>query len=241
VCRPVQLSLLVAAAFTATATRAQIAKNGARYVFHIKTHAGMKVVYLIRANFTPPPAAQAPAKPISVVTPVVGVVTGITKDVSTVDFTFGPPLLNGQREGEARSLRMKVDGQGRTVGAPAPGLENLFGNLPTRPLKVGDSYTNKQTISFAGIPLTVDAHYVFVGEKTVHSHHVADFTISISGSGSLPGPQGGASPFRINGSGAMRVGADDGLTAHSSANITAVIGQNSPPTRLKVSTTIDRK
>jgi len=235
-------ALFAAMALTATAARAQVTHTGGVYQFHINVHPGTKINYVIIVHSTPPGAAQpSQSTPIAVTTPIIGVVASVQNKIATFKIMYGPSVVNGQPRGEARELEMKVDNRGRPVGAPVPGLENVIGNLPDKPLQVGDSYALEQNINFAGIPFSVNNRYTFLGPKTVKGQRYADFSVAVSGSGNLPGPQGGSIPFKIQGGGSMRIAVSDGLTTHTAGDLNVLINPSANPTKMKVTTTIDRR
>jgi hypothetical protein len=116
----------------------------------------------------------------------------------------------------------------------------MMDDLPDKPLKVGDSYGFKHDISFSGIPFAVNIRYKFLGLKTVEGQRCAEFTFTISGSGSVPA-QGAPAPFTIQGNGTMLISVADGLTTHSGGDLYILVNQAGTQMKLKVTTTIQRK
>lgn len=240
---PTAVSICIAGLMLmAGAARAQVTQKGAVYEFHVRLKPGAKLDYAMKVNTTPPGSSkQSPPKPISVTTPLSGAITSVQNGVATIKVKWGPSVVNGQPQGEARDLEFKVDGQGRPVGAPPAQLQNLFGNLPDHPLKVGDSYTIKESVSFSGIPVAVTVRYKFLGLKTVGGQRCAAFTATVTGAGNLPMGQGASAPFTIRGAGVMQVAAADGLLTHSAGDVNVLISPGASETKMKVNTTLDRK
>jgi hypothetical protein len=207
----------------------------------VKYRQGMKLNYVTQTSVAMPAnTTNAPGKPTTIAEPFTGIVTAIQNGVATLQVTLGPSSMNGQTHGTARNFVLQVDEHARPVGAPVSGLEFLLPNLPDK-VKVGQTFTRKQSGTLMQIPVTIHAEYRFLGVKPAHGQSSALFHVTLKGTGSLPGGQMSSASFQTQGEGTMELAVADGLITHVSIDQTAVLAQGSQPFRVKVKSLIDRK
>jgi hypothetical protein len=241
-CLPALLSTVLGMALPSSRAHAQITKVGSAYQFRVKYHKGMKIKYLMKVTTTlPTPPGGGKAQSIEMTIPVDGTVTDVQNKIATIQMVTGPMTMNGRPQGTQKTLTMKLDDRGKPVGGMPTGMENLTASLPDKPLKVGDTYSSKQDITMANIPISVNAVYKFTGVKSVAGHQLATFTVTLNGSGSVPTPQGATASFTTKGTGQMSLSTDDGLATRTSIDQDVVIPQGAQTLKLTTKTVLVRQ
>ncbi len=242
------LSVFAAPALFASPVRAQVTRAGDAYQFRVKYHKGMKIDYLMTITLTtaagtqPAPAPGGKAQTIIMTNTIDGTVTDVQNKIATIKMISGPLTFNGKAQGQAQTVTLKLDDRGKPVGDSPFNAQNLPLSVPDKPLKVGSTYSTKQTTSIMQMPISVNAVYKFEGMKSAQGHRYAAFTLTLDGSGNFPSPQGGASiKFTIKGTGTMARSVEDGLFMKSVAEQIVTILQPGKPLKLKSKTLISRR
>lgn len=93
--------------------------------------------------------------------------------------------MNGRTMGQAQSFTVQIDDMGKMVGGKIQGMEGLTATLPSKPLKVGETFPFKQSVTMMGMPITVNGLYQLAGLKTVRGRQVAELKMTLTGSGNI--------------------------------------------------------
>jgi len=154
----------------------QVSKQGSAYSFKMKFTKGQKLNYKVKAETSGP------------MTSVVGMsmnmlVKDVQKGVATVEVSMGGMTMNGKSMGQGGAQGMKqlvkMDASGKAVGG---GMTGMSGNLPTKPVKIGESWkSNSVPMAGPGMSGNMSAIYKFTGFKAVAGKNCAEIAVSMTG------------------------------------------------------------
>jgi hypothetical protein len=219
---PAALVMVAAPGFAS----AQIAKSGASYNFKPKFTKGSNVKYTMNMDLAGAPQGQT--KMAMSFSQKVVAVKGHLVDI---EVTSNPMLINGKPMGQGQKPTVtKMQWDTKANKAVGNGAGAVTG-LPSKPLKVGESYTATFGMASAGAP-PITANYKFVGIKNVAGKQVAQFDVTIPKQAQMPG----------TGTGTMYLLMADCslLKANINMNMTGPAGQNGKPQTMTMKMTINR-
>ncbi len=199
--------------FSATAALPQISKSGNGYLFRMKFTKGVISKYQMTATTSLPTGGSMPFS-----TPFSQKVLSVANGVATVEFTVGPPVVNGQAQGKPTIQTLKLDSKGKIVGGSASQqVSNI--TFPDKPVGIGGTWSGEMAgpgQMGAGGKLT--ATYKLVAVKKVGNLDVAVVSSTV---------KGGGSGMTITGSGESMLRLSDGSLQSSNIKMTVTMpGQN---------------
>lgn len=213
--RPVYVSFitlfLIATMTLSPPGKTQITKSGGGYLFRVKYLKGQQVDYTFQVTSTPIGGAGG----LTVSMPIAGVVTDVTRGISTLQVVTGPMTMGGKKISQpSQQMIVKFDSRGRMVSGTIPGGQNLTITLPERPMRIGASSSFSQMMNLNSMPMKEVGVYRFVGFKTVRGRQVARLNFTLSGKGVGLKVQNSSGTFTTSGSGMVDIAVADGLTMH---------------------------
>jgi hypothetical protein len=154
---------------------AQVTKQGNAYLFKMKFAKGQSINYKVKAETTGTMAS------------VVGMDMGmLVKDVqngvASVEVSMGQMTMNGKAMGQGGGQGMKqlvkMDANGKAVGGNFSGMS---GNLPTKPVKIGDTWSASAPMAGPGMNGNMNATYKFTGFKPIGGKNCAVISVTMTG------------------------------------------------------------
>jgi hypothetical protein len=176
-----------------TLADAQISKKGAAgYLFKPKFTRGTVAKYTLTAKSAGPQTANISSS-------FTQKVLGINGQIVDIEITSSPVMVNGKPMGKQDTHKMQWDMKSnKAVGQS----QAMFGGIPNKPLKVGESYKAKLPMGGPmGGPGGLEATYKFIGLKNVGGKQVAQLDIAI--------PKTANGSMQMGGSGTMFLLASD--------------------------------
>lgn len=153
----------------------QIVPSSGGYDFKLKYTKGQKIVYSSSTSLS-----QGGMKPFDMTISML--CTDVKNGVYTVKMNVGG--LPGQKPTD---VVVKMDNKGKIVGGSAAAKQAMgmgATNLPSKPIKIGESWKSSVDTAVAGATLKVNTTYTLKGMKSVGGKQVADIAISMSSTGS---------------------------------------------------------
>ncbi|MFZ4509137.1 MAG: DUF6263 family protein [Fimbriimonas sp.] len=194
------LGLLLAA--TASA---QITKSGSTYNFKMKFTKGQVIKYSIDVkNQMGGPSGQT----MQMAIPMSQTVKSVSGGTATISMTLGPIQSGGREMMKAQTQEMQMDSAGKPVGG-GKGMTSNFSSLPSKPVRVGETWTASVDINAGVMPAKAQGTYTFVGVKKVKGVEVAEIAVKLTGQG---GP-------KISGTGTTLLRVADGSIEATNLNI----------------------
>ncbi len=202
----VGFSLLPAASYS------QVTEKNGLYDFRVKLVAGKKISYM---------NSVVALGGITVNLPISMKVLSVTGGKATVETVTGPGTMNGQSMGQnAVTEKAVIDMKGQPAGAGSTGTGTVFGSIPSKPIKVGATWTGKAPTNNSSIGMKdITATYTFVGVKNVKGKQVAEIKITIKGAGESS----------MSGSGFVHILTADGLLATSKLSMALKMAGSEKP------------
>ena len=159
--------LVVGLIVVSSGASAQIRKAHGAYLFRVKFTKGQIIRYGIDSQVS----MSKGAKPIHAGGPMSSKVLSVNGDKATLEITSGPISMNGRVLQEAKNVRVEEDTRGNVVGGTSQQIGLVF---PQKAVKPGQSWDGQATLPSASGNMTkVNAHYRFIGMKTVGGHKAA--------------------------------------------------------------------
>jgi hypothetical protein len=237
---PTRIGLLtVALLFCGLSVRAQVTPSGGGYLFRLKHVKGAKTRYLMTQNISSPAVPGGASRVALIMTQNV---LDVKDGIATIRTEIGGMTINGKpapKEATAqvpKSVEIKVNDQGKVIsGQSVGGLDpsSFGGNLPKKPIKVGETFTDTQSVPSQMGKMTIKVSTTLVGIKSVGNRKVAQMKVTLSGD---------QSPMQIKGSGTMLIDMADG--APINVNMTQNMSGSAPngqPMQMKMNITMERK
>lgn len=158
----------LAASLAIAPSDAQITKKGSAYLFRAKYRKGQMLSFNFNTVVTPL-GSKTNTEKQSITMPVVMRVVDIKphnvskEPVAQIKSDVGPMLLNGKQFRPKSSVTVYVDPLNALVGTGSQEIAQFSTPLPSKPLKVGESWTSTINASEAtGVPLRVKATYTLI-------------------------------------------------------------------------------
>jgi hypothetical protein len=207
--KPIRIALALSTLAFAALGSAQVSKSGDGYTLRMKFTKGQKISY--ETTTTVDMAGMQPMK-----MPMTMTVTDVKDGIYTVKYSVG--AIGGQKP---QDITLKMNSQGKLVEGNAAG-QALTGagnvQLPTKPVKVGESWSSTAETPVMGSKMKVNSTYTFKGIKKVGGKDVAEIAIKMTSSGGAVG---------VTGTGTMTLMVSDGSLHGSTMNIKTSMGQGS--------------
>lgn len=223
--KSIRFAAAIAALGLAGLATAQVTKSGDAYTFRVKYTKGQKISY--ETTTTVEMAGMQPMK-----APLTMTVTDVKNGIYTLKYTVGAVM-----GGKPQDVTIKMNSQGKIVEGSAAGQTMAgVGNaqLPTKAMKVGESWTQSTDAPVMGSKMKVNSTYTFKGIKTVGGKQVAEIAVKMNSSG--------GTGVGVTGTGTMTLMVADGTLHGSTMNIkTAMKAGSAPSTTYGMKMTVVRK
>ena len=207
---------------------AQVTKQGDAYLFRLKYTKGQKLNYDVVSTVQMPGGQGA----MAVTIPMAMLVKDVTGKISTVQIEVGPMMMNGKPGPQPkRTMDVKLDDRGKTVGGGTPGMQGVNTQLPEKPLKIGESFTSTNSMNIAGQPLNVKSVSRFTGVPKMGGRTVAVLATTATASGAL----------QVKGSGTGYIDIADGSLVSMSMNQEMTMKQGAQSQTMKNVVKVTRK
>lgn len=197
-------TITVATLLSSVAT-AQVTRTGNGYLLRAKLTKGQ----VIRYKFSTVTSVTGASN--TIVLPIQYRVLNVVKGISEVEFTQGPPTMNGNAIGGADVERAKIDSQLRAVSGKQSNIsQTTFVAYPAGPVKVGGTWNGYQSLAAAGSS-QVSMTYRLAEVKKEAGKTIAVVNLSLASKGKN----------KMSGKGVMKIDAADGMLRSISLSVTS--------------------
>jgi len=164
----VALALCIAAS-----SNAQIRKVKGGYLMRVKFVKGQVIHYGLDSQVSTPQTST----PINATGPMTLKVLAVKGDVGTLDITSGPMSVNGSVVAQAKTARVEEDSRANVVGGVSHQQVGMV--FPKGPVKPGQTWDGQASLpSSTGAMSKVNAHYRFIGLKSMNGKRAAQVSTS---------------------------------------------------------------
>ena len=211
-------------------SEAQVTKVGNAYRFRMKFAKNRKISYNVISS------AQTHGGPVmKIEMPMTTTVKDVKGTTATLLIEIGPMISNGKPSNMASQvMEVTLDDRGKPIGDGAAnvqgGIPNV-GQLPVKPLSVGETFTSSNSLIAAGQKLDVKSVNKFLGIKRAGPRTVAVFSTTTSGSGAM----------KINGTGTAYLDMADCSLVSMNVTNNVRVGNGSQAQLIKNTMTVTRK
>lgn len=179
------IALTLGLGFAPQSLNAQVTRQGSGFAMSLKLTKGATYKYMLNAVIdasaamggTAPrgqSAKQTMKSPISM--RVVDVKNGI----STVQVTQTPPSMGGTAA-KPQTVTIKIDRTGKVTEGNEAGV---MVSLPTKPVRIGETWTSTSTTRGMGIPMQVTTRATLKAVRAAGGRQVAEISVVTSAKGS---------------------------------------------------------
>lgn len=181
---------------------AQVTKQGAGYMLSLKLTKGATYKYMLNAVIDAS-AAMGGAKGSNagkqtMKSPISMKVVDVKNGISTVQVTQTPPTMGGAAA-KPQTVTIKIDKTGKVTEGNEAGV---MVSLPTKPVKIGESWTATSNTRGMGFPMQVTTKHTLKAVRAVGGRQVAEVTVTTNAKGSS---------MSGNGKGSYTIDAKDGM------------------------------
>lgn len=178
-------------------TSAQVTKQGNAYKMGLDLKKG--AVYKYKLNVTADASAMmGPSGKKSYASPIILKVTDVKNGLATVQVTKTPPSF-GSTPAKPETSTIKIDRTGKVTTGDEAGV---VASLPTKPVKIGESWTTTSSTNSMGMNMSVTSKSTLKEVKTVGGRQVAVISVTTTS---------GGGPVKGTGSGTYTVDTKDGM------------------------------
>ncbi len=164
---------------------AQVTKQGAGYSLSLKLAKGASYKYVLKAVIDASaamggtaPKGQSSKQTMS--SPITMKVVDVKNGISTVSVTQTPPSMGGTAA-KPQTVTIKVDKTGKVTEGNEAGV---MVSLPTKPIKIGESWTSTSTTRGMGVPLQVTTKATLKAVKASGGRQIAEIAVVTNAKGS---------------------------------------------------------
>lgn len=179
------LALTLGLGFAPQTLNAQVTKQGAGYSLSLKLAKGATYKYMLNAVIDASAAmggtaAKGQSNKQTMKSPISMKVMDVKNGISTVAVTQTPPSMGGTAA-KPQTVTIKIDKTGKVTEGNEAGV---MVSLPTKPVRIGESWTSTSTTRGMGIPMQVTTKATLKAVKAVGGRQVAEISVTTNAKGS---------------------------------------------------------
>lgn len=179
------VALTLGLAFVPQALNAQVTKQGAGYTLALKLTKGATYKYVLNAVVDATAAMGGAASggqknEQKMTSPISMKVLDVKNGISTVEITQTPPSFGGSAATPQKAT-IKIDRTGKVTEG---GEAGVMVGLPTKAVKIGETWTTTSTTRGMGMPMQVTTKATLKAVKAVNGRQVAEISVVTNANGS---------------------------------------------------------
>jgi hypothetical protein len=165
--------------FAPQQTSAQVTKQGNAYKMSLDLKKGSVYKYSIQATVNSPAGMGSQPTKQSFDSPITMKVMEVAGGLATVQITTVPPTM-GATKAKPQTSTIKIDRSGKvTTGGEA----GVVVSLPTKPVKIGETWSSTASTRGMGIPMNVNSKSTLKAVKAVGNRQVAVVEVTTDAKG----------------------------------------------------------
>lgn len=165
--------------FVPQQTSAQVTKQGNAYKLSLDLKKGSVYKYSILATVTPPSGMGPKTGKQTFDTPISMKIMEVTNGLATVQITSVPPTM-GATKAKPQTNTIKIDRTGKVTSG---GEAGVVVSLPSKPVKIGETWSSTASTRAMGIPMNVTSKSTLKGVKAAGNRQVAVVDVTTDAKG----------------------------------------------------------